>query len=1018
MTNNTNTVGEIMNRKKFLILVGFITLILILYRLVLFGTRAEDNSDTDNLVEVNSIDDVYNALVETAEAYYLKGDNILYDQYKWNAFTSPEEATNQHTIYSACAPFINQVYRQVFGNNTPLPYKSSGTDEAFETDKIAEYINNFNDPSGEYILKSTKDLEKNPVKIEDIVSNINELTEILRPGDAFLVRFSSGGGHIMMVEEVTSDEVYMIESTNRGGSLNYQMNGLTADYKGATIQKFKLSDRLNDYAEKDFSLVAFIRFINEKCENDKCVIEYKDYNGTTNQLDKKITKSAKFRLDFEGLDIDKTASLPTNSYVDNNGNITYTIKLTNNSISNYDKNITIIENIDTTKAKIYAVYDAEGNIYYRNEQGNMYSPSGAEFVNSGITISDNKITWEIANIDTKTTKTIKYIVKANGQYGEKIISTGTVGDIESTQIINIIGKKMTIDKVTDLLGKYDNVKNANTEETTNGIDFIINLYRKIGIEIGYLNYCNNDENCVFDATNEYLNPIYNEYYNNITTAINENINAGTKALIYNDYYGRRLSDAETEQATNYEYCGYKSSKKEGYNVSLGECINSYRAWNRYQKLDYAGGYVRPRDIKVDNLLTGDIIIRSYGPNDPSKEMAYLFLRRSNGNQLVGINTSSQLIERTDAGTKVYGWEDGKYNVIAEYENATLSKFLTDIVGYNYIVLRPALSLIDVPITIKWNDNNNQDGLRPDEINIILLANGNEVDSHVISDDSNNWTYTFENLSKYDQNGNEIIYTIQEGTIPEGYNKTIDNYSIINSYTPETTQVVVEKIWDDDNNLDNLRKPIEVVLYGNNEEMATIFLDGTIDDNGETSAWTATFNNVPKKANGTDITYTVNEKNVPAGYTKTITGLTITNTHKSNDYLNINDYIVDNDTNIISNIFDDLKVSEFMTKVNTNGNMTIVNKNNQEIDNDEIICTGYKLKVIFDEEIKEYKLSVKGDVLGNGKIEIRDAKMISQHIIDKNIILGEEYLLAADYNGDGNIKMNDVIKILVDIKKKN
>ena len=52
--------------------------------------------------------------------------------------------------------------------------------------------------------------------------------------------------------------------------------------------------------------------------------------------------------------------------------------------------------------------------------------------------------------------------------------------------------------------------------------------------------------------------------------------------------------------------------------------------------------------------------------------------------------------------------------------------------------------------------------------------------------------------------------------------------------------------------------------------------------------------------------------------------------------------------------------------------------------------------------------------GNGEITKNGAVKIAKHIIDKDVISDDIYLIAADYNKDNNIKMNDVIKMLIDI----
>lgn len=182
----------------------------------------------------------------------------------------------------------------------------------------------------------------------------------------------------------------------------------------------------------------------------------------------------------------------------------------------------------------------------------------------------------------------------------------------------------------------------------------------------------------------------------------------------------------------------------------------------------------------------------------------------------------------------------------------------------------------------WNDNNNQDGIRPESITVHLLANGVEIASQVISE-SNNWEYTFENLDKY-QNGIPIEYQIvedevkgYESSISDSITETDDNQTIVieNTHKPETIDITVDKVWDDDNNAYQSRpESITVHLYANGILSQTVTL--TAENN-----WSYTFVDLAKYANGVEIEYTIVEEEVP-GYTTTYNGYTITNTYKYKD----------------------------------------------------------------------------------------------------------------------------------------
>lgn len=85
------------------------------------------------------------------------------------------------------------------------------------------------------------------------------------------------------------------------------------------------------------------------------------------------------------------------------------------------------------------------------------------------------------------------------------------------------------------------------------------------------------------------------------------------------------------------------------------------------------------------------------------------------------------------------------------------------------------------------------------------------------------------------------------------------------------------------------------------------------------------------------------------------------------------------------------------------------RNNNVVDSRYVLMTGDKAI----NGSTEYTLSIRGDVLSEGKISTNGIKRVAQQIIDKNI-LSDESLIAADYNFSNDVKMNDVIKMLKNI----
>ena len=76
-----------------------------------------------------------------------------------------------------------------------------------------------------------------------------------------------------------------------------------------------------------------------------------------------------------------------------------------------------------------------------------------------------------------------------------------------------------------------------------------------------------------------------------------------------------------------------------------------------------------------------------------------------------------------------------------------------------------------------------------------------------------------------------------------------------------------------------------------------------------------------------------------------------------------------------------------------------------------ISTGQYVKFKdINETITIYKISVSGDVDGDGKIAPLDYIKVKNHIMKAALIVGNEYLEAADYDNNGSITPLDYVKI--------
>ncbi len=221
------------------------------------------------------------------------------------------------------------------------------------------------------------------------------------------------------------------------------------------------------------------------------------------------------------------------------------------------------------------------------------------------------------------------------------------------------------------------------------------------------------------------------------------------------------------------------------------------------------------------------------------------------------------------------YSDGK-EILYTITEDTVEGYTSVVNGYD-VTNTYSPEQTSVSVRKVWKDNNNQDGIQPESITVKLLADGKAIGDPQTLSGGNNWTYTFTDLDKYRDGGEEIVYTIEEVKV-DGYETSVTGdastgFVITNSHTPETTEISGSKTWDDADNQDGKRPTsITIRLYANGTELTDQALTVTADDD-----WKWSFTDLPKYAGGKEIVYTISEDAVP-GYTTEVNGFNVTNSY--------------------------------------------------------------------------------------------------------------------------------------------
>ena len=323
--------------------------------------------------------------------------------------------------------------------------------------------------------------------------------------------------------------------------------------------------------------------------------------------------------------------------------------------------------------------------------------------------------------------------------------------------------------------------------------------------------------------------------------------------------------------------------------------------------------------------------------------------------------------------------------------------------------------VDVKATKNWDDANNQDGKRPTKITINLLADGKKVDSKEVQAAADGtWTVEFTKLAKY-KAGKEIKYTVTEEAVAE-YESTITDFTITNKYAPKEIDYKVTKVWNDANNQDGKRpESVTVQLYKKVGDAVPVAVEGkkltlTAKEKTDDNTWVASFTNLPQYEAGKEITYSIKEVDVPAGYEASVTGQVVTNTYNPETVVLSGTKVWKDNNN------QDGKRTRSVKVQILNGDKVV-----QEIELSE--KTGWKFeskKLPKYENGKEIKYTVKETAMTEYKATIttdKDGKytITNEHTPEKTAVKGHKIWKDED-NKDGIRPASITVKLLADGKE--
>ena len=247
--------------------------------------------------------------------------------------------------------------------------------------------------------------------------------------------------------------------------------------------------------------------------------------------------------------------------------------------------------------------------------------------------------------------------------------------------------------------------------------------------------------------------------------------------------------------------------------------------------------------------------------------------------------------------------------------------------------------VEIPVSVTWDDAENQDGARIGAVEAELYANGEATGNKVTLNAENNWTAKFASVD-VKKDGTRIKYEVK-GTEADGYDVSVagdilDEKGLVLTYKhiPAVVNVSARVSWNDANNQDGIR-PTDTLVQ--------LYADGTalgdkavIESNKE---WTKTWSNLPKYKAGKEIAYNVIAYAV-SGYTVKVTGNALEG-YKAEYTHNVQkmNVTVQNAWNDLDNVVDS-RPAQLVVEIYANGKTTGKRVTLTEANNWKAIVSGF------------------------------------------------------------------------------
>lgn len=261
--------------------------------------------------------------------------------------------------------------------------------------------------------------------------------------------------------------------------------------------------------------------------------------------------------------------------------------------------------------------------------------------------------------------------------------------------------------------------------------------------------------------------------------------------------------------TNGEADGYKLETM--YKVGETETSEAEVKDNETATVNITNTYTeKPGKLVITKTVNGnvteealkDVKFTVTGPDNYSKEFTLTSMKQRDGSyrkELKDLKAGEYTVSEENADVEHYVRTttytvDGNETDGTVIVNRDAETDLSVVNMYTFMPEKTSYSVLKI-----WDDSDNENGLRPENLTVQLLRDGQRYGGTVILNQDNNWTYTWDDLDKTDEYLHDYSYSVEEEFVENYSEKSVSDENgtvLTNTYIDRSKPVRISKTDND------------------------------------------------------------------------------------------------------------------------------------------------------------------------------------------------------------------------------